>query len=209
MRLLSWVVRLLVLVLLIAGIQSLWSNFRSGNWAPDWFGFGMEDQTETTHTIVLQEISAMGKLELVKYNFKDVVEREVVKTWLPNAKAVLIVQGEAIGCIDLTQVEIADISSEDETLVVNMPEPELCVFKIDHSKSKIYNTEFAFSEEGKLVEEAYKEAEKQILKSAQDMGILEQTKENARKILTPVLEKASGKKVVLKFPMNVKIDKLR
>lgn len=209
MRLISWVIRLLVLVLLIAGVQSLWSNFRSGHWAPDWFGFKMEDQTETTHTLVLQEISAMGKLELVKYNFKDVVEREVVKTFLPNAKAVLIVQGEAIGCVDLTQVEIADISSEDETLVVNMPEPELCVFKIDHSKSRIYNTEFAFSEEGKLVEEAYKEAEKQILKSAQDMGILEQTKENARKILTPVLEKASGKKVVLKFPMSAKIDKLR
>ncbi|WP_439555066.1 DUF4230 domain-containing protein [Dyadobacter sp.] len=209
MRLLSWVVRLLVLVLLIAGIQSIWSNFRSGNGVPNWFGFGLENKTETTHTLVLQEISAMGKLELVKYNFKDVVEREVVKTFLPNAKAVLIVQGEAIGCVDLTQVEIADISSEDETLVVNMPEPELCVFKIDHSKSKIYNTEFAFSEEGKLVEEAYKDAEKQILKSAQDMGILEQTKENARKILTPVLEKASGKKVVLKFPMSVKIDKLR
>jgi hypothetical protein len=207
MRLVSWIVRLLVLVLLIAGMQSLWSNFREGNWAPGWFG--MEDQTETTHTIVLQEISAMGKLELVKYNFKDVVEREVVKMWLPNAKAVLIVQGEAIGCVDLTQVEIGDISSEDETLVVNMPEPELCVFKIDHSKSRIYNTEFAFTEEGKLVEEAYKQAEKQIMKSAQDMGILEQTKENARKILTPVLEKASGKKVILKFPMNVKIDKLR
>ncbi|CAG5069825.1 hypothetical protein DYBT9623_02562 [Dyadobacter sp. CECT 9623] len=207
MRLISWFVRVLVLILLIAGLNSLWSNFRTGNWAPDWFG--MEDKTQTTHTIVLQEISAMGKLELVKYNFKDVVEREKVKMFLPNAKAVLIVQGEAIGCIDLTLVDIADISSEDEYLVVNMPEPELCVFKIDHSKSKIYNTEYAFNEEGKLVEEAYKQAEKQIMKSAQDMGILEQTKVNARKILTPVLEKASGKKVILKFPMNTEIEKLR
>ncbi|KAA0989770.1 DUF4230 domain-containing protein [Dyadobacter aurulentus] len=207
MRLISWFVRVLVLVLLIAGLNSIWSNFRTGNWVPDWFG--MEDKTQTTHTIVLQEISAMGKLELVKYNFKDVVEREKVKMFLPNAKAILIVQGEAIGCIDLTLVEIADISSEDEYLVVNMPEPELCVFKIDHSKSKIYNTEYAFNEEGKLVEEAYRQAEKQIMKSARDMGILEQTKENARKILTPVLEKASGKKVILKFPMSVEIEKLR
>jgi hypothetical protein len=90
-----------------------------------------------------------------------------------------------------------------------MPEPELCVFKIDHNKSKVYNTEYAFTEEAKLVQEAYKQAEKQIQKSALDMGILEQTKENARKILTPMLEKASGKKVVLKFPMNAKVDKLR
>jgi hypothetical protein len=207
MRLMSWLVRLLVLILLLAGMQSLWGNWRSGNWWPDWIGG--KGKTETMHSLVLQEISAMGKLELVKYNFKDVVEQEIVKMWLPNAKAIVIVQGEAIGCVDLTQIEIADITSDDEILVVNMPEPELCVFKIDHSKSKVYNTEYAFNEEGKLVQEAYKQAEKQIQKSALDMGILDQTKENARKILTPMLEKASGKKVMLKFPLNAKVDKLR
>ncbi|MEO6282153.1 MAG: DUF4230 domain-containing protein [Dyadobacter sp.] len=207
MRLISWLVKLLVLIFLLAGIQSLWTNVRSGNLMPSWLNG--EDKTETMHTIVLQEITAMGKLELVKYNFKDVVEEEIVKMWLPNAKAVLIVQGEAIGCVDLTKIVIADISSDDETLVVHMPDPELCVFKIDHSKSKVYNTEYAFNEEGKLVQEAYKQAEKQIQKSALDMGILDQTRENAKKILTPVLEKASGKKVLLKFPMNTKIEKLR
>jgi hypothetical protein len=185
----------------------MWDNFSTGNWIPDWVSG--KDKTETTHTLVLQEMTAMGKLELVKYNFKDVVEQEVAKTWLPNAKAVLIVQGEAIGCIDLTKIQIADITSEQEILVVNMPEPELCVFKIDHERSRVYNTEYAFMEEGQLVNEAYVQAEKQIQKSALDMGILDQTKENATKILTPMLEKASGKKVLLKFPMNAKIDKLR
>ena len=207
MRLLSWLVRLIVLILLLVGIQTLWSNARNGEWFPDILGG--EDKTETMHTVVLQEITAMGKLELVKYNFKDVVEQEIVKLWLPNAKAVLIVQGEAIGCIDLTKINITDITSQQEILVVHMPEPELCVFKIDHEKSKVYNTEYAFTEEAKLVQEAYKQAEKQIQKSALDMGILKQTEENATKILTPILEKASGKKVLLKFPMTAKIDKLR
>ncbi|MCE7065433.1 DUF4230 domain-containing protein [Dyadobacter sp. CY326] len=202
-----WIVRLLVLILLLAGLQSIWTNFRAGNWVPDWLSSA--EKSETTHALVLQEISAMGKLELVKYNFKDVVEQQITKMWLPNAKAILIVQGEAIGCIDLTKVEIADITTEAETLVVNMPEPELCVFKIDHSKSRVYNTEYAFNEEAKLVQEAYKQAEKQIQRSALDMGILDQTRANARKILTPVLEKASGKKVILKFPLTAKIEKLR
>lgn len=203
----SWVIRFFVFVVLLVGLKTLWGNFSTGNWFPDWISG--ENKTESVHTIVLQEMTAMGKLELVKYNFKDVVEQEVKKTWLPNAKAVLIVQGEAIGCVDLTKMQIADITSEAEMLVVNMPEPELCVFKIDHEKSRIYNTEYAFNDEGKLVQEAYKQAEKQIQKSALDMGIIDQTKENARKILTPMLEKASGRKVVIKFPMNAKIDKLR
>ncbi len=207
MRLMSWLIRFLVFVILLIGLKTLWANFSEGYWLPDWLSG--KDKTESVHTIVLQEMTAMGKLELVKYNFKDVVEQEIVKTWLPNAKAVLIVQGEAIGCVDLTQMKIADITSEQEILVINMPEPELCVFKIDHEKSKIYNTEYAFTDEGKLVQEAYKQAEKQIQKSAMEMGIIEQTKENARKILTPMLEKASGKTVVLKFPMTATIDKLR
>lgn len=207
MRLISWLVRLLVLVLLLAGIHALWSGFRSGSWWPGWLTG--EDETETMHTVVLQEISSMGKLEVVKYNFKDVVEQEIVKMWLPNAKAILIVQGEAIGCVDLSKISMEDITSDDENLVINMPEPELCVFKIDHSKSKVYNTEYAFTDEAKLVQEAYKQAEKQIQKSALDMGILEQTEVNARKILTPMLEKASGKKVVIKFPLNTKVEKLR
>ena len=199
--------RLIVLVLLLVGLKTIWNNFRNGDWLPEMLGG--EDQVETMHTVVLKEITSMGKLELVKYNFKDVVEQEVVKMWLPNAKAVLIVQGEAIGCVDLTRINIADITSEEEILVVHMPEPEMCVFKIDHEKSRVYNTEYAFTEEAKLVDEAYKQAERQIQKSALDMGILKQTEENARKILTPILEKASGKKVLLKFPMNAKIDKLR
>jgi len=207
MRLIPFLIRFILFVLILVGLKSLWNNFSSGNWIPDWVSG--KDKTETTHTLVLQEMTAMGKLELVKYNFKDVVEQEMVKTWLPNAKAVLIVQGEAIGCIDLTKIQIADITSEQEILVVNMPEPELCVFKIDHERSKVYNTEYAFTEEGQLVNEAYAQAEKQIQKSALDMGILDQTKENATKILTPMLEKASGKKVLLKFSMNTKIDKLR
>lgn len=207
MRLIPFLIRFILFVLILVGLKSMWDNFSTGNWVPDWVSG--KDKMETVHTLVLEEMTAMGKLELVKYNFKDVVEQEVVKTWLPNAKAVIIVQGEAIGCVDLTKIEIADITSDQEILVVNMPEPELCVFKIDHEHSKVYNTEYAFMEEGKLVNEAFLQAEKQIQKSALDMGILEQTKENATKILTPMLEKASGKKVMLKFPMSTKIDKLR
>jgi hypothetical protein len=201
-----WLLRLIVLVLVYAGAKSLWSHWNSEN---GWSSFLGKSTVETSHTIVLKEMTEMGKLELAKYSFKDVVEQEIVKTWLPNAKAVLIIQGEAIGCIDLAKIQIEDITSENEILVVNMPDPELCVFKIDHDKSKIYNTEYAFYEEGKLVQEAFKQGEKQIQQSALEMGILDQTKENAVKILTPILEKSSGKKVMLKFDMTGKVDRLR
>ena len=166
-------------------------------------------ETKTNQTVVLQEITAMGKLELVKYNFKDVVEHEMVKQWLPNPRAVLIVSGEAIGCIDLARIKMTDIlEGADSTLIVYLPEPELCVNKINHNQSKVYNTEYAMFEEGQLVSEAYAKAEKQIGQSALQMGILNQTKENAEKLLRPLLERIAGKRVQLRYKMGEKIEGL-
>lgn len=207
MRFFRLLIQLVLLFLLIVGAVSLWENWRTGDWLPSWFT--QKNKLENTQTVVLQEITSLGKLELVRYNFKDIVEQQITKMWLPDAKAVLIVQGEAVGCVDLTQMDIADIDAGQDTLVVHLPEPEICFFKIDHDRSKVYNTEYAFMEEAQLVQEGYKQAERQIRQSALDMGILEQTRENARKMLTPILERTSGKKVVLLFPMKGELPKLR
>lgn len=197
--------RLLIFVVLIYGIISIWETYRTGKW----FSFGNNTEAQTTHVMVLEEIQALGKLELVRYNFKDIVEHEQMVQWMPNPKAVLIVQGEAVGCIDLTKITISDVTMESDTVVVHLFEPDLCSYKIDHSKSKVYNTEYAFMEEAKLVQEAYQQAEKQIQKSALEMGILDQTKRNAEQILKPVLEKVSGKKIVLRYRMKATLPKPR
>jgi hypothetical protein len=199
-------IRLIVRLFSLAGIVLLavWISRSCGKEeaeAPD---------TVTDHTVILQEIVTMGKLELVKYNFKDVVEHEVVKQWLPNPRAVLIVSGEAIGCIDLTKMQLTDIlANQTDTLVIYLPEPELCVNKINHEQSRVYNVEYAMLEEGRLVSEAYAKAEKQIGTSALQMGILNQTRENAEKVLKPLLEKVSGKKVLLRYHMGGKIDRTK
>jgi Protein of unknown function (DUF4230) len=171
------------------------------------FGFGKATEPVITHNMVLQQVTAIGKLELVKYHFKDVVEYQkdqtdysIINRMLPKAKAVLIVSGEAIGCIDLTKITTNDIEDNKDTMYVYLPKPEMCVNKIDHQKSKVYDVANGiFVEQGKMVSDAYAAAETQIQQSALEMGILEQTNENAVKILGPMLEKIAGKKVVLRF----------
>ncbi len=162
----------------------------------------------TTHTTVLKEITAMGKLELVKYNFKDVVEHEVIKEWMPDPKAILIVSGEAVGCIDLSKVQAKDVVEDEKTVIIYLPKPELCVYKINHDQSKVYDVQYAFTEEAQLVNDAFMAAEKQIEKSALKMGILEQTQQNAEKILRPFLEKVSGKKVLLRYRLTADLKQL-
>jgi hypothetical protein len=199
MRSIRFVVRLLLVALLVAGAAALYNRFFAE--PPE-----TASQPVVTHHTVLTQVTRMGKLELVKYNFRDIVEYEKDRTdskffnqYLDKAKAVLIVNGEAVGCVDLTRIEAADVVEGDSTVIVYLPEPELCVYKINHEQSRLYDTQNTyFQEEGKLVNEAYAAAEKKVRQSALDMGILEQAEENARQILQPFLEQVSGKKVILR-----------
>jgi hypothetical protein len=168
-----------------------------------------EKHTETTHNILIQKITTMGNLELVKYSFKDIVEQKIVQDFLPDPKAILIVQGEAVGCIDLRKINASDISEKNDTLILHLPKAEICYHKIDHSKSRIYDTEYAFMNESLLLDEAYKKAEEKILSSALESGILDQTQKNAELILKPFIENISGKKVILKFQLEGNLQKLK
>jgi Protein of unknown function (DUF4230) len=197
----SYLKILLVIAIVVVSIF-VWEKLKN-------FDFFQVKEIKTTHNMVLKEMSLLGKLELSNFAFRDVVEQELVRDYLPNPKAILIVQGEAIGCIDLTKVKAEDIASKDDTLIVYLPEPELCSYKIDHSKSKIYDTEYAFMNEQSLMNEAYTRAEDKIKQSAIEMGILEQTKKNANLVLKPLLENISGKKIVLQYRLKASLERLK
>ncbi|WP_233507735.1 DUF4230 domain-containing protein [Adhaeribacter pallidiroseus] len=158
-----------------------------------------KEKVKLTHHTILDKIDDLGNLELVRYNFKDVVEYEKeVSQWLPNSSSVLIVAGEAVGCIDLRQVTAQDITfTNDSVITVKLPEPEICYFKVDHDKSKVFALRNTYFQDATLVDEGYKFAEKHIRKSALDSGILQQTAVNADKILKPLLESLTGKQVIL------------
>ena len=189
-RLINAFFRLFLIAVLVAGLIAIWEQVR-GNTILSRFRRG----DNTTQSIVLKEIKALGKLELVRYTFKDIVEHEQVNTFLPNANAVLIVEGEATGCLDLTQIDLDNITTTDDSITVQLPKPELCGWKINHDRSRVYDTHFSFLNESQLVSDAYRKAEHQVKQSALNGGILNQTRQNASQLLRPLLERISSKKV--------------
>ena len=188
-------IRLLLLTILFVGIITFWEQIRDTR-----FFSRFRRGDNQTQNMVLKEITKMGKLELVKYTFKDIVEHEQVNTFLPNANAILIVEGEATGCIDLTQIKEDNVSIKGDSITVLLPRPELCTWKINHDRSRVYDTRFSFLDESQLVSNAYRQAERQVRQSALSNGILAQTQQNARQLLIPLLERVSGKKAGLTFP---------
>ncbi len=194
MRPLNSLLRLLIFILLIVGLLAVWEQIRGAGWLSRF------TRSETpARSIVLTRITALGKLELVRYTFKDVVEHELARMIIPNASAVLIVEGEAVGCLDLSRVKPDDLQPKGDSLLVRLPQPELCGWKINHDRSRVYDTKYGFLDESQLVSEAYRRAEGQIKQSALQSGILNQTRRNADQLLRPLLEQLSGKKVRLVY----------
>lgn len=157
-------------------------------WFTSKFGSKKPPATFTTHQEVVEKIEAIGKLELVKMDLQDVIEHQIVRQWLPNAKAVLIAYGEAAGCIDLQKVQSEDIYVSGDSISIRLPQPELCYCKVDHNKSKLVDTQFNFLSGANIVDAAYREAEKQMTQTVLNAGILEQTKTNAISFFFPFFQ---------------------
>ncbi len=176
-------------------------------------------ETVVTHNIVLEEIESLGKMELVRYNFKEITElNEKNKPYLgffdiPDSKVVVISHGEAVGCIDLSKIKKRDIIEKGDTVMVRLPEPELCYYKLDMENTRIYSIEkqVYFKQESDLAQKALKLAEREMKEAALRSGILPQTRKNAETMLKPLLEKISGKTVLFvdQLPDNIPINERR
>ena len=205
LRLLPWVLAIVAIFFLVQKVSG-------------WFPEKEEvPQTMVTHNIVLEEIESLGKMELVRYNFKEITElSEKNKPYLlmfevPDSKVVVISHGEAVGCIDLTKIRQRDIVEQGDTVLVRLPEPEMCYYKLDLEKTKIYSIEkqVYYKKESELAEKALRLAERQMRDAALKSGILEQTRKNAETMLKPLLENVSGKTVIFldQLPDNVPIQR--
>lgn len=161
----------------------------------------MVSRTEITETGMVEKITSMGKLELVKYTMKDIVEQKEIHPILPDSKVLFLAVGEVTACIDLTKVKHSDITQTTDSVTVYLPQPEICNASLDHAKSKVYDISGTwFQNDAKnMVESVYKIAERKILDNANQMNVIGMARQNAQLIFKPLLESISGKKVVLRF----------
>lgn len=177
----------IVLALLIGITWFVWERIKPG------------PTKETNHQVLIEKIEAMGKLELVKYRFSDVVEHKTMTAYLPDASVLLIIKADAVGCIDLTKLNPNDVEVINDSVTINLPKAEICYVKIDHKNSKVYDTKMAFFREATLVDEAFKAAEEEITNQVKKSDILAQTQNNATHVLRPLLEGLGYSKIKLTF----------
>lgn len=162
-------------------------------------GKSKSSNVEVSHNMIVEKIESLGNLEVVKFSIQDIMEYKKVRRWLPNAKTALVVSGEVIGCIDLTKLKPEDIYTSGDSIRLQLPAPEICHVKIDHSRSRVYNMQFSLWETTELVDEAYRSAEAQLKEQAVKLDIETQSRDNAVTLLRPILEAMGFKNVLITF----------
>lgn len=188
----------------VVGLIVVWLFFRDLRGGP-----GVVESKITSQSVV-QEVQKIGRLELVHYRIRDVFDKELSKpiafgftglTYKNSNKLVLVVSGEVIGCIDLAKLDAAAVQLTDTVLTLKLPPAEVCVHKIDHQNTKVFSSDFSLlttlqGKQAELVDQAYQEAETQILEAAKKDGILKETDRQARAFLEPLLKRFGAKRIV-------------
>lgn len=158
-----------------------------------------KDTVQISHNMIVEKIESLGNLEVTKYSIQDVMEYKKVRRWLPNAKTALIISGEVICCIDLTQLKPEDIETSGKSIRLRLPAPQICHVKIDHANSRVYDMEYGLWESAQITDEAYKSAERHLNEKAKELDIMSQSRNNAVNLLRPILSAMGFDEIVITF----------
>ncbi len=74
-----------------------------------------EGEQIQVHTVVVEEVQGLGKLELSKITYQDIMTHEIQVDYFPDPKVMLKVYGETVACIDFTLIDSADIHVTSDT----------------------------------------------------------------------------------------------
>jgi hypothetical protein len=150
---------------------------------------------------IVHKINTLARLETIQYTLEKIITAEVgqeVFGKLFGDQLLLVAHGEVIAGVDLSQLLVEDVNLEDGLLRIKLPEAEIFVVRLDNQKSYIYDRQTGIFTKGDkdLETQARQAAEKEILETAIEDGILEQARINAEAYLLRFLNSLGFQAIV-------------
>jgi len=133
---------------------------------------------------IIREVQSLARLETIQYTVEKVITAEInqgVFGPLFGDRLLFVAHGYVIAGVDLAKTSTDNLWLEDGILYVELPEAEVFVATLDNDQSYVYDREtglFRKSDPG-LETAARQVAEKEILTTAIEDGILLQAQQNA------------------------------
>jgi hypothetical protein len=152
---------------------------------------------DTSVPAVVQKIQRLSRLETVVYSLDTIVEGSKSSPVLPDLLAgdriLLVVHGQSIAGIDLSQLKPEDVQITDSTsgrsIKVTLPPSQLFVTNLDNQHTRVYarSTGLLVPVDQNLESDTRARAEQQLQQAALSDGILDAARKNARATVTTLL----------------------
>lgn len=148
---------------------------------------------DTSLPTIVNKIQRLQRLETVVYNMDKVVEGSRENQYLPDFlagdKLLLVVHGQTIAGIDLSQLQPSDVQVHERTIHVRLPQPEVFATTLDNANTRVYSRETGLfvAADPNLESEVRSKAQQDLQQSALADGILDTARKNASATLTTML----------------------
>ena len=142
---------------------------------------------------VVSQIQRLNRLETVSYSVDTVVEGKHTNAVLPDLlfgdRLLLVVHGQVIAGVDLSQLKPESVKVEGRSVTVDLPASQVFTTRIDSGKTRVFarTTGLLTQADPSLESDTRALAETQILQAATKDGILDTARGNARNSMESLL----------------------
>lgn len=153
---------------------------------------------------VVNKIQRLQRLETVTYSLDKIVEGNrqsaVLPDFLVGDKLLMVVHGQAIAGIDLSQLKSSDVRITGRRIEVHLPPSQVFVTSLDNTKTRVYSrtTGLLVPEDPNLESEVRARAQEQIQQAALADGILATATRNADATVASMLSGLGFEQVIVK-----------
>ena len=164
-----------------------------------WLGRVLSAVTGRTLTIdvsqptVVDRIQRLQRLETVVYTMDKIVtgaKENVLPDFLTGDRLLMMVHGEVVAGIDLSELKLNDVRVEGKQVHVHLPATQVFMTRLDSAKTRVYSrqTGLLVPTDPNLETQVRQEAERQLLEAAMADGILRNAQVNAGATIRSLLQ---------------------
>lgn len=147
-------------------------------------------------TVTVEEVRELNELATVQTTASVPVPQESgtitgVPEFLRGESVLLIAVGDVRAGVDLDNLQDGDVRVEDESVTIDLPEPEILSSGLDEERTQVYDREqglLNFSPDEDLETEARRDAITDIEAAARENGILDRAQQNAETSLRTFIQ---------------------
>ncbi len=152
---------------------------------------------------IIHQIRPLARLETIQYTLEKVITAEEGQELIAELfgdRLLLVAHGTVIAGVDLSKLSVENLKFTDGILEVKLPDAEIFSASLDNDKTYVYDRETGLlrKSDRDLETLARQAAEAEILKAAEEDGILVQAAINAQVFLERLLNDLGYSQIIFR-----------